>query len=113
MSAASKSTFVQPEQPSTVGDPKPKTTTDEQTSVRSVVRECFIDNLSDNFVCDVGDPVYNADLGMWPDNILENAKEYWITKDISLCQFKLNDFSASEVTYAGEKSSRFNFLMSV
>lgn len=57
-------------------------------------------------MCDVGDPVYNADLGMWPDDIPENVKEYWITKDISLCQFKLNDFSASEIAYAGQKSSR-------
>jgi hypothetical protein len=63
-------------------------------------------NPSTDLGADVDDPAYNADVGIWADHIQDKVIEYWITKNSSDCQFKDHDFSASETTYAGEKSSR-------
>ena len=108
--AASPSTSsVLPEQPSTVSDLNPTTTGDTnktEPEEGTTVNESSIDNPVSDFGPDVADPAYSADVGMWGDNIPENVREYWITKDSSNCQLKQNDFSASETMYAGEKSSR-------
>jgi len=91
------------EHPSAIVDPTLATKGDDN----AVRPESTSDvDIASDFGLDVADRAYNADVGMWADRIPDNVREYWIAKDSSHCQFKFHDFSATETTYAGEKSSR-------
>ena len=92
------------EQPSAIVDPTVGTIHNEADTAQAE-RSSEVNAASD-FGPDVADPAYNADVGMWADRIPDNVREYWIAKDSCHCQFKDHDFSATETTYAAEKSSR-------
>ena len=56
-----------------------------------------------------GDPsadAYSCDLGMWPPNVSDSMREYWVAKGSSECRNLDADFSASSRKFDGDTYKR-------